>query len=687
MKTRAVRARFLTTTAAEKGEAMFKIALAALAALVLALSASALAQTALRQTGPVVTPVPVTTPQQAAAPAVTLGPHALTADDLRAFLDGFVLYSIQRGDIAGATIAVVKDGSLLFANGYGFSDLKTRAPVVADRTMFRPGSTSKLFTWTAVMQLVEQGKLDLDRDVNQYLDFKVPDAFGKPITLRNCMTHTSGFEEAVSDLIVGKPEDLYPLHDYLVKRMPRRIFPPGQVIAYSNYCTTLAGYIVQRISGEPFADYIANHIFKPLGMAHSTFGQPLPKSLEPDMATGYKTASGAHVVPFELVEAAPAGSLSATSADMARFMIAYLSGGDGILKPETVKLMWTRQHSIVPELNGFNLGFYDENRNGHRIVGHAGDLNGFHSDLHLIVDSNAGFFVSFNSTGKEGAAGQLRTALFRAFLDRYFPKVVADEAAVANPKADAARVVGSYRSSRRKESALRVLWLLGQTQVAAKPDGTIQIDAFKDFSGAPKTWRNIGPLTYREIGGPAHMKFLADAQGNVQSFFTDDSLPVLELQRVTGLEESRMLKLLGLLCIVILLSTVTIWIGGAILRWHYGKPLQMTRETFWLRLGSRIGAVLFLAVAFGWLGFVTLVSADNTLLFGGKANVPMDILYTVGVLAILSGILMVVHAGLRVVRGPGRWLVRAGEVLVGLAAMYGIWAVLDLGLANFNTNL
>ena len=128
------------------------------------------------------------------------GIHELTAQDLEAFLDGIIPLQLQREDIAGATIAVVKDGNLLFGKGYGYADYEKKKRVSAEETLFRPGSVSKLFTWTAVMQLVEQGKLDLDRDVNEYLDFKIPEAFGKPITLKNLLTHTPGFEEQIKDL-------------------------------------------------------------------------------------------------------------------------------------------------------------------------------------------------------------------------------------------------------------------------------------------------------------------------------------------------------------------------------------------------------------------------------------------------------------------------------------------------------
>ena len=233
--------------------------------------------------------------------------------------------NFERDDIAGATISVVKDGKLLFAKGYGYSDYEKKKPVSAEETLFRPGSVSKLFTWTAVMQLVEQGKLDLDRNVNDYLDFKIPDAFGQPITLKNLLAHTPGFEEQIKDLFTVGSESPN-LGAYLKTHIPARIYPPGTVPAYSNYGAALAGYIVERVSGRPFNEYVEENIFKPLGMIHSTFRQPLPPTLAPSMSNGYQLASDGPK-PFEVVVPFPAGSMSSSAADMARFMLAHLQDG------------------------------------------------------------------------------------------------------------------------------------------------------------------------------------------------------------------------------------------------------------------------------------------------------------------------------------------------------------------------
>jgi len=200
-----------------------------------------------------------------------------------------------------------------------------------------------------VMQLVEQGKLDLDRDVNDYLDFKIPATYPKPITLRNIMTHTPGFEETIKELFVGDAKDLTPLRHYLEANLPKRIYPPGATPAYSNYATTLAGYIVQRVSGEPYESYVEEHILKPLGMNSTTFRQPLPDALKTRMSNGYNVASE-EPRHFEFVEGAPAGACSTTATDMAHFMIAHLQYGQyegaQILRPETPSLgvEWVEQH-------------------------------------------------------------------------------------------------------------------------------------------------------------------------------------------------------------------------------------------------------------------------------------------------------------------------------------------------------
>ena len=281
---------------------------------------------------------PAYRPVEAAAPQPLPGAGLRDRAELEAFVDGFVSGELEAYDVAGLTVAVVKDGQLFFAKGYGWADVDGQVPVDADKTLFRPGSVSKLFTWTAVMQLVEQGKLDLDADVNTYLtQFKVPATYPAPITLRHALTHTVGLEDGgVGYLMARTPQQIVPLARSLAAHIPARVRPVGTSgeglsSSYSNWATALAGLIVANVSGVSFEDYVEANILRPLGMESSTFKEPLPEALQKRMSVGYTFEAGAFKPQgYEYVaNFGPAGSLAATSTDMARFMIAHLQRGHG----------------------------------------------------------------------------------------------------------------------------------------------------------------------------------------------------------------------------------------------------------------------------------------------------------------------------------------------------------------------
>ena len=617
------------------------------------------------------------------APSVlATAPPALTATDLAVFLDGFVPYAIRSGDIAGATISVVANGQVIFAKGYGVADVRTHTPVVPDRTLFRVASISKTFTWTAVMQLVQAGKLDLDRDVNDYLDFKIPEKFGKAITLRNLMTHTAGFEDINEGGMVKSPSGFVPYREYLVEHVPGEIFPPGKIVAYSNYGAMLTGYIVERVSGEPFAEYIARHILQPLGMTHSTFDQPLSPVLAKDMSKGYTKASDGTPAPFLYSQTPPAGALCSTALDMTHFMIAQLQGGSyggaSIMSPAITQLMHTPQSRMAPGMNGFDLGFYQENRNGLRIIGHAGDLESFHSDMHLLLDKDVGFFISLNSDGGSGAAQYVRTGLFRAFLDRYYPYTPPVEATLPHPRADAARVAGWYMFSIRNDGVFRILNGLGQVHVTALPSGEIEASLLKNLAGAPMRWREVGPLTYREVGGQTHLKFVTDSEGHIAYWISNGFLPVSVFQKVHGLGQTGELTSMGEVCLMVLILTLAIWIGGGIVRRRFKTPLLVTLQEKRLRLASRVGILLMLAMVCAW------VAVFASLTDGASINGVLTIAYIAGLLALFGALAVLAETVRRIVRGPGGWLVRSAEALLGLCAVYGIWAILFFGFADFS---
>ncbi|MGH2628527.1 MAG: serine hydrolase domain-containing protein, partial [Anaerolineales bacterium] len=341
--------------------------------------------------------------QTGAAAQDTLRRSVTDRAELEAFLDGLMIAHLAEKNVAGATFALVQDGQLLFAKGYGYADVDRRTPVDAERSLFRIGSVSKLFTWTMVMQLVEQGKLDLDADVNQYLDFAIPATYPEPITLRHIMTHTPGFEDRGKDLFTEDSTQIIPLGRWLATHIPARVRPPGQLSVYSNYATALAGYVVERVSGIAWDDYLEQHILRPLGMNQTTGRQPLAQSLAPHMSQGYEFSQGRHVPQkFEIVNgASPAGSISASAVDMSKFMLAHLGGGAlggvRILGEETARRMYARAFGHDPRLPGFCLGFYEKSSHGLRIIGHGGDTQWFHTDLALIPEANLGLFVSYNT--------------------------------------------------------------------------------------------------------------------------------------------------------------------------------------------------------------------------------------------------------------------------------------------------
>src|ERR1041384_5786288 len=455
---------------------------------------------------------PVATAPDAPVTAAAAGPSStdrpLTADDLAPWLDGYMPYALHTADIAGAVVTVVKDGQLIAARGYGWADIAHRKPVDPNLTLFRPGSVSKLVTWTAVMQQVEAGKLDLDADVNRYLDFQIPPRNGQPITLRQIMTHTAGFEEAIKDLITHDPKSVRPLGEYLKRWTPRRIFDAGTTPAYSNWATCLAGYIVERVSGMPFDDYVDQRIFRPLDMKTATFRQPLPAHLAPLMATEYPRASEP-ARSFEIVVPGPAGSLSASGLDMAKFMIAHLDNGRGVLSPQTAATMHQspldriNPVSLIPPLNRMELGFFETNINGREVIAHLGDTENFHTSLHLFVAEKVGLYVSFNSAGREGGAHVARTQLFQDFADRYFPSAVTDGRVDAKTAGEHARLMtGQWQASRRPQSNfLDILNLFGQISVGVDGKDGLVIPSLKGASGAVQRWVEISPFVWRDENG------------------------------------------------------------------------------------------------------------------------------------------------------------------------------------------
>jgi CubicO group peptidase (beta-lactamase class C family) len=610
----------------------------------------------------------------------------LTAADLETFLDGLMPLQLGRADISGAVVAVVKDNKLLFAKGYGYSDYKKKVPVSPETTLFRPGSISKLFTWTSVMQLVEQGKLDLDRDVNTYIDFKVPATFGKPTTLRDIMTHRPGLEETIKDLFVGSEKDLRPIAQYLPAHLPKQIYPPGTIPAYSNYATTLAAYIVQRVSGEQFEDYVEAHVLKPLGMVNATFRQPLPEALKPLMSNGYRLASE-DAKTFEFVQVAPAGSLSASAEAMTHFMIAHLQNGRygsvQILKPETAVQMHQRQPGWPASMNAMALGFYEESRNGQRIIGHGGDTQWFHSDLHLLLDANVGFFVSYNSAGKDEVSP--RGVLFDKFMDRYFPVPPPNEPELSTASQDARSVAGMYKVSRRFETnILAITTVLGEAKVVADPkDNSISIDQFfKDLNGQPKHFREVAPMLFRAENGKEKLAFEKDKDGRWLLYI---DYPFMVFQKVEGVLDLKSFNYF-LICfsLGVIALTLLFWPVAAILRKHYAKPLTLSDGARRLRTLAHV--VCFVVIGFVVGLAVLLNSLEKPGGLGDAGDFKIHLLQILGLLAGLGALLVIYHSA-KSWSDSQHWIwYKLWNTLLAVACVSFFWLIYHWHLLNFSLN-
>lgn len=540
----------------------------------------------------------------------------MVKSDIDAWLDGYMPYALKRGDAAGAVVVVVKDGKVLTQRGFGYADVGARRPVDPETTLFRQASVSKLITWTAVMQLVEQGKIDLDRDINAYLDFRIPDFAGKPVTMRNLMTHTGGFDEVQRGLNSYDPKKIPSLGDALKRQVPYRIYAPGTTPAYSNYGTSLAGYIVERVSELPYDDYVERHIFAPAGMTRSTFRQPLPARLRPLMASGYMLGSG-KPGPFELSSLAPSGAMTASGADMGRFMLAHLADGGALMKPATAAQMQDTILRLIPPLNGMALGFYEQNINGRKALSHAGDSLNFHSQLWIFPEDKAGIYMSMNAAGTQNVSGPIRAYLFEAFADRYFPFEQRDgRVDAATAREHARMMVGTYNKTRRLESSfLKAMELAGQTKVSLDSDGGIRVGAVPGIGGQPRKWAEIAPFVWREQGGKLRLAAKVE-NGRVVRFSVDSGSPYIAFDRVPWHLSSAWLTPAMLVSLGALLLTAIAWPASALARRRYGVKSDLAPAALKSYRLTRGFAALAVAVMAGWLLFATSLLADFSSLSG-----------------------------------------------------------------------
>jgi CubicO group peptidase (beta-lactamase class C family) len=640
-------------------------------------------------------------PEQPTEAAPVAAPRPPAREILNRSLDAFVEEQMRKFDLPGAAVVVVHGGEVVHIRGYGHADAETGRRFDPELSVFRTASVSKLFTATAVMQLVEQGRIDLDADVERYLDFRLPATYPQPITMRHLLTHTAGFDERLIGSAASQPRKdaaLTPRQFLTSRDAAPRVRPPGQVISYSNYGMALAGYVVERVSGTPFARYVDEHIHAPLGMRRSTFAEPLPAALEDGRVQAHLFAKGRHqVLPTTFQSDAPAGSQFSTGADLARFMLANLQGGelDGsrVLGIDALRQMHAQSFTHHPALPGWTLGFSEYHHRGHRMIGHGGDLPGYHNQLTLAPDEGLGVFVHFNGMWPITIDDDPRARVVEHVVAALLPPIAGGESgdgAVSTPgvgsvspltafrRADDAtrlHVAGNYRFTRHPVTSIQKLLVPNsffRLHVREGAGGTVRMTMPLGFA-APSEWELVEPLLYRRVGGDDYLAFGRDEQGRVTHLFPTLMIP-LAFERVRWYEsEAFLLGLLGFSALAFV-GTALAWPAGALARRirpgasHAPPPSSGQRRR---RVAARAVAVLGTSVI-ATLG-VMFVQANTA---GDTPLLPLQ-----PVLAAAAGAcgLIAVALGYSTARawrtGEGRLAERVAHTAVALGGMAFLWQV------------
>lgn len=516
----------------------------------------------------------------------------LAADDLESWLDGLLPGLLEREGIAGAVVSVVADGQAVTERGYGYADTgaggSSEVLVDPQTTLFRVGSITKPLVAVAAIRMMQEGMLDLDEPIDPHLDFDLDTRFDTPITMRHLLSHTAGFEERLQNTFL--PEGTAPpsLREWVSHDPPEQIFEPGTLPAYSNYGVALAGYVLEQIAQEPFADLIQREVLDPAAMSDATLAQPPQQG---EVARGYPHG-GTEPGPYEIIAPLndPAGSLSATGSDMTAFMLMLLESED----------LLSEQTEPVPTLEGLTggnrptVGFYRMDRNGHRILTHGGDTNFFHAEVQIYPDEATGIYVGLNSAGVSAdSTAAVRELVAQGFADRYFPDQHTPEEPLSTSAEHAETAAGSYLTSRRAESNfLRLYGALTALNVTAQGDGSLSIDGIADTAGNPVQLVEVEPWVWES----------ADGRHRVAMHAEDDQILAIGLHPVIVLDPMptswALLPWAAAIGFVIVVLTALGWPAAALSRRRHRIRLTETASARRLRYASR-GAALSTVVALG----------------------------------------------------------------------------------------
>ncbi|MGB8192558.1 MAG: serine hydrolase domain-containing protein [Chitinophagaceae bacterium] len=416
----------------------------------------------------------------AVAPAQSSRHNIHDPVEIAAVLDTVIQKRMERYHIPGFSIAIVKDGKLFWSKGYGYADLESNRKVEAGKTIFRIGSITKVFTATAMMQLVDEGKIRLSDDINIYLDDKLTYKNGVPVTLHHLLSHSEGFRE-ITGRRTQSADKIFPLSTFLKSRLIQD-HAAGEIGHYGTYGIALSGLLLERLSGMPYRDYLQNKFFQPLQMDH-TNATTVSGPDEINFATGYEFSNDKYKkMAFEYYHTFPASDINSTVTDMANFMIMHLNNGrfgnNTVLQPQTALSMRATQFRNHPRVVGFGYGFWESTINGTKAVHHGGIMDGYASSMYLWPDKNMGVFMVCNME-----APNFLGSILNNFLYYFFPE---PSAPVDNPdaslKTNLERFAGHY-----------------QRPYASAIDIKLNADSTLSFWGG--RWVQIEPLLFRVVNG------------------------------------------------------------------------------------------------------------------------------------------------------------------------------------------
>jgi CubicO group peptidase (beta-lactamase class C family) len=437
--------------------------------------------------------------------------------ELEALVDGAVRQAMAGRHVAGATVAVVQTGQMVLKKGYGLAGVSPARPVDPDRTLFRVGSISKLFTWTLVMKEVEGGRMKLDVPVNNYLPerLQVPGlGTTRQVFVRDLMTHSGGFEtKTLGRAFEVKPSRVRALETYLRQERPRRVWVPGSIPEYSNYGAALAGAAVAQVEGKPFMDLAEAEIIRPLGLARTTFREPypadarlpapMPAELAADAAQGLSWAgAGFQAQPYEYMsQAAPAVSASSTADDMARFMQLILGGGTlngtPVFSPATAQAFRTVTLRSGPGVAGWANGFWERPLpGGFDGFGHEGQTLNFRANLVTVPALNLGVFIAVNSD----SGASLVETLPGEIVERFYAVPAAPPEGSPDLYAQRKAYAGDYLNEDRRYGGLEqfVALLTERVRIDVSPDGRLVVEGGQGGghafvpTGQPNQFREVG---------------------------------------------------------------------------------------------------------------------------------------------------------------------------------------------------